>query len=100
MSWMVADPKLFADHYSYSLARPYIPSKTVCLGSLCQKLGQFGALLLAQARCCPGRRLVSQAFHPLLSGTLHPLADGPFRDPQSVGYLRLFPALLFELIGA
>jgi hypothetical protein len=70
------------------------------LGSLCQKLGQFGALSVAEARCRSGRRLVSQAFHSLLSGTLHPLAYGPFRDPQSIGYLRLFPALLFELIGA
>jgi hypothetical protein len=33
---------------------------------------------------------VSQAFHPLLSSTLHPLADGPFADSQGVGYLPLF----------
>jgi hypothetical protein len=35
---------------------------------------------------------VSEAFHSLLSGALHPLADGPFSYPQSFGYLLLFPA--------
>jgi hypothetical protein len=72
----------------------------VCLGSLCQKLGQSDALLLAQAGRRSGGRLVSQTFHSLLSGTLHPLANCPFTDSQGIGYLRLFPALLFELEGA
>jgi len=40
--------------------------------------------LLTRRLTCAGWRLVSQAFHPLLSGALHPLADGPFRDPKSV----------------
>jgi hypothetical protein len=100
MSRMVADPELFADRYSHPLARPYIPSKTMRLGSLCQKPGQSSSLVLAEARYRSGRGLVSQAFHSFLSGTPHPLAYGPFGYPQSIRYLRLFPALLFELIGA
>src|SRR5215207_255744 len=52
VSRMVAYPKLSSDHYSHSLARPYIPSKAVSLGSPLQKLGQFRPLLLAQARRC------------------------------------------------
>src|SRR5215217_3630572 len=100
MSRVVADPELSSDHRSYPLTGPYLSPKTMRLGSLGQELGQFSALVLAETRCRSGRRLVSQAFHSLLSGTLHPLAVGPFRDPQSFGYLRLFPASLFQLEGA
>jgi hypothetical protein len=39
---------------------------------------------------------VFQGFHSLLYGTLHPLAYGTFTNPQGVGYLRLFPAPLFN----
>jgi hypothetical protein len=92
VSRMVADPELFSDHLSNPLARPYIPSKPVRLGSPSQKLGQFGALLLTQARWCSGRRLVPQTFHALFSEAPHPLAYGPFFGyPQGVGYLCLFP---------
>jgi hypothetical protein len=52
MSRVVADPKLFADHYGYPLTRPYLSSKAVSLGSPFQKLGYLGALLLAQAGPC------------------------------------------------
>src|SRR5215204_4714850 len=52
MSRVVADPKLFADHYSHPLTGPHISSKAVSLGSPFQKLGHFGALLIAQARPC------------------------------------------------
>jgi hypothetical protein len=44
--------------------------------------------------------LVSQGFRSLLCGTLHPLAKGTFTNPQGLGYLRLFPASLFQLKGA
>ena len=94
MRWVVAHPELLSDHLRYPLARPYTPPETVRLGSLCQKLGQFSAFLLAQTGCRSGWRLVSQALHTLLSGTLHPLAESPFSYPQSVGYFRLFLALL------
>jgi hypothetical protein len=43
---------------------------------------------------------VSQGLCPLLCGTLHPLAYGPFSYPQGLGYLRLFPASLFQLSKA
>src|SRR5215210_7283763 len=33
MSRMVADPELFANHYSYPLAGPYLSSKAVSFGS-------------------------------------------------------------------
>jgi hypothetical protein len=52
MSRVVADPKLFADHYSHPLTGPHISPKAVSLSSLLQKLGHLGALLLAQARPC------------------------------------------------
>jgi hypothetical protein len=94
MSRMIADSKLPSDHYGHSLARPRFCPKAVSLGSLCQKLGYPGALIFAQAGCRSGRRLVSQAFHSLLCGALHPLADRPFSYPESLGYLLLFPALL------
>jgi hypothetical protein len=45
---VVDNPKLLSDHFSHPLARPHIPPKTVRFGSSCQKLGQFGALLLAE----------------------------------------------------
>jgi hypothetical protein len=51
MSGVVTDPKLFADHYSHPLARPYLSPKTMGLGSLCQELGQSSALILAEAGC-------------------------------------------------
>ena len=41
--------------------------------------------------------LVSQGFRPFLCGTLHPLAYGSFTNPKGLGYLRLFPASLFQL---
>jgi hypothetical protein len=94
MSRMIADSKLPSDHYGHSLARPRFSPKAVSLGSLCQKLGYSGALIFAQAGCRSGWRVVSQAFHSLLSGALHPLADGPFSYPESFGYLLLFAALL------
>jgi hypothetical protein len=77
MSRMIADSKLPSDHYGNSLTRPGFSPKAVSLGSLCQKLGYPGALIFAQTGCRSGRRLVSQAFHSLLSGALHPLAEGP-----------------------
>jgi hypothetical protein len=43
---------------------------------------------------------VSQGFRPFLSGTLHPLAYGPFTNPEGLGYLRLFPASLLQLSKA
>ena len=67
MSRMIADSKLPADHYGHSLTRPRFSPKALSLGSLCQKLGYPGALIFAQAGCRSGRRLVSQAFHSLLS---------------------------------
>jgi hypothetical protein len=94
MSRMIADSKLPSDHYGHSLTRPRFSPKAVSLGSLCQKLGYPGALIFAQEGCRSGWRPVPQAFHPLLSGTLHPLADGPFTYPESFGYLLLFSALL------
>src|SRR5215203_6958394 len=51
MRRMVDNPELFADHYSYPLTCPYLSPKTMRLGSLCQELGQFSALLLAETRC-------------------------------------------------
>ena len=93
MSRMIADSKLPSDHYGHSLARPRFSPKAVSLGSLCQKLGYSGALIFAQAGCRSGWRVVSQAFHSLLSGALHPLADGPFSYPESFGYLLLFSSL-------
>src|SRR5215208_4904942 len=97
MRRMVADPELPSDEYSHPLTCPYLSSKTVCLGSLCQQLGQSSALFVTQARWRSRRRLVSQGLRPFLSGTLHPLAYGPFTNPQGLGYLRLFPASLFQL---
>jgi len=52
-------------------------SKTPRFGSLRQKLGRPGAFFLAQTGCRSGRRLVLEAFHSLLTSTLHPLADDP-----------------------
>src|SRR5918993_414163 len=52
MSRVVADPKLFADHYSHPLTGPYFSPKAVSLSSLRKKLGHLGALLLAQAGPC------------------------------------------------
>lgn len=95
MRRVVEDPKLPADHFGYPRTRPYLSPKAVRLGSPLQKFGHPGALLLAQAGCRSGRRLVPQAFHTILSGTLHPLADSPFGYSQSVGYLRLFSDPLF-----
>lgn len=57
MCRMVADPKLSSDHFGYPRTRPYLSPETVCLGSPLQKLGHFGALLLAQARWRSGSRL-------------------------------------------
>src|SRR5215216_6177727 len=91
---VVADPERPADHFGYPRTRPYLSPKAVSLSSPLQKLGHLGALLLAQARCRSGRRLVPQAFHTFLSGTLHPLAYSPFAHSQGFGYLRLFPAPL------
>src|SRR4051812_25997506 len=79
---MVAHPELPPDHLRHPLARPRFSSKALRLGSSRQKLGQFGALLLAEAGRRPGRRLVPQAFHALFPGALHPLAYGPLRDPR------------------
>src|SRR4051794_23980404 len=101
VSRMVADSKLFSDHLSYPLTCPHLSSKTMRWCSLSQKSRQFGAIFLAQTGWCSGRRRVClQAFHSLLFGALHPLTYGPFRNPQSIGYLRLFPTPLFELEGA
>jgi hypothetical protein len=97
---MVADSELFSDHYSHPLTGPYISPKTMRLGSLSQKLRQPRSLIFPKTRRCTRRRLVSQGLHTLFSGTLHPLAYGPFRNSQGLGYLRLFPALLFQLKGA
>jgi hypothetical protein len=94
MSRMIADSKLFADHYSPPLTRPRFSPKAVSLGSLCQKLRYPGTLIFAQAGCRSGWRVVSQAFYSLFSGALHPLAYGPFSYTESLGYLLLFPALL------
>src|SRR5215213_8819381 len=91
---VVEDPELRADHFGYPRTRPYLSPKAVSLSSPLQELGHLGALLLAQAGRRSGRRLVPQAFHTFLSGTLHPLADRPFGYSQGVGYLRLFPAPL------
>ncbi len=100
MSRMVADSELFSDHLSYPFTCPHLSSKTMRWCSLDQQFRQSGAFFLAQAGWCSGRRRASQAFYSLLFGTLHPLAYGPFRNSQSVGYLRLFPTPLFELEGA
>jgi hypothetical protein len=94
MSRMIADPKLPSDHYSHPLTRPRFSPKAMSLGSLCQKLGYPGALIFTQAGCRSRWRVVSQAFHSLLSGALHPLTYGPFSYPESLGYMFLFPALL------
>src|SRR5215217_860447 len=85
VSRMIADPKLPSDHLSHSLTRPYISSKPVRLSSLRQKLRQPRSLIFTQTWRCARRRLVSQAFHALFSGTLHPLAYGSFGDPRSIG---------------
>jgi hypothetical protein len=39
---------------------------------------------------------VSQGLCPFFSGTLHPLAYGPFSYPQGLGYLRLFQPRSFN----
>ena len=97
---MIADPELPSDHLRHPLTRPYISSKAVRLGSLSHKLGQPRSLIFTQTWRRARRRLVSQGLHTLFPGTLHPLAYGSFTNPQSVGYLRLFPALLLQLEGA
>ena len=100
MRGVVANPELPSDHYGYPLTCPYLSPKSMRFGPLGQQLGQSSTLVLAEARCRSGRRLVSQGLHALFSGTLHPLANGTFTNPQGVGYLCLFPALLFQLKGA
>ena len=40
-----------------------------------------------------------EALHTLLLCSLHPLAYSTFGDAQGLGYLPLFPALFFELVG-
>src|ERR671911_1677583 len=91
---VVEDPELPADHFGYLRTRPYLSPKAVSLSSPLQELGHLGALLLAQAGRRSGRRLVPQAFHTFLSGTLHPLANCPFGYSQGVGYLFQFAAPL------
>ncbi len=83
------------DQLGYPLARPHLPPKAISLRiTIGQKFSQFGAFFVAKAGGRSGRRLVLEALYPLLCGTLHPLADGSFRNPQSLGYVRLFPAPL------
>src|SRR5215208_6688353 len=83
MSRMIADSKLPSDHHGHSLTRPRFSPKAVSLGSLCQKLGYPSALIFAQAGCRSGWRLVSQAFHSLLSGALHPLVFNDSTNTES-----------------
>jgi len=52
MSRVVADSKLFADHFGHPLSCPYFSPKAVSLSSSLQKPGHPGTLLLAQARPC------------------------------------------------
>jgi hypothetical protein len=100
MSRVVADPKFSPNHLCHPLTRPQLSSKAVSLSSLSHKLGQFRSLIFTQTWRCARRRLVSQGLHALLPGTLHPLAYCSFTNPQSVGYLRLLPALFLQLEGA
>jgi hypothetical protein len=86
-----ADPRRWKALVVLSPAQLLISAFRIMMG---QKLSQFGAFLFAQARRRSGRRLVLEAFHPLLCGTLHPLAYSSFGHSQSIGYLRLFPAPL------
>jgi hypothetical protein len=96
MRRVVSDPELPVDQLGYPLTRPHLPPKAIISLRIMmgRKLGQFGAFFLAKTGCRSGRRLVLEAFYPLLRGTLHPLADGSFRNPQSIGYVCLFPAPL------
>src|SRR5215216_174933 len=96
MCWVVGNTKLFSDHLRYPLARPYISSKTVRRCPLGQKFGQFGLLLLAQARRRPGSNPALQALYTAFAPPLHPLTYSSFSDPQSIGYLLLVPSLFFE----
>jgi hypothetical protein len=92
---VVSDPELPSDQLGYPLARPHLPPKAISFRiMMSQKLSQFGAFLLVQARRRSWRRLVLEAFHPLLFCPLHPLTYSPSGHPQSVGYVRLFPAPL------
>src|SRR4029453_18139481 len=102
MSRMVADPKLFADHFGHPLTGPHISPKAVSLGSLLQKLGHLGALLLAEAGPCSrgGAGLLS-LYSPLVRASpLHPLAYRSLADAQGLGYALLGPSLLLEFEGS
>src|SRR5215207_1638008 len=100
MSRVVVHPELPSDHRSYPLAGPYLSPKAMRGGSSCQKLGQLGALFVAQTRRRSRGGPTPQSLRTsALASPLHPLTYRSLANAQGLGYLLLGPPLLLELEG-
>jgi hypothetical protein len=83
MSRVVAYPELSADHYSHPLTCPYLsPKAVISLSCPLQKLWHPGALVLAQARPCPGAGRRFRASTPPPSRFIHWLT-APLLTPEA-----------------
>jgi hypothetical protein len=100
MIGMVPHPKFAPDDRRHPLGGPDIPTEAERLGPLGQEERQVLPLLVGQFRGRARRHPTLQRRDSALAGPPHPLADGPGRHPEGVGYRLLAPVLLLQLPGS
>jgi hypothetical protein len=99
MGQMGGDATLQANDDGDPTPGPYIAPNPRGGRATREEFGQAGEWLACQAACRTRWRVMSERLGPLVAGTGHPLAHGPFADPERLGHATLGPAFLLEMPG-
>ncbi len=100
MVLMVTDAELLLDDPGDAGTGPDLAAEALGFGPVPQELGNPSLLRGGQLGLGSGTGRGPKSFHPGISATAEPAADGHLGDIQGVGDVLLNPALWFQLPGA
>jgi hypothetical protein len=94
-----ADPARAPADRRHPPGGPAIPTKPDRFGAACHQARPLLPLLVRRCRGWARRHPAPEPRDPARASPPHPLADGPGRHPEGVGYRLLAPVLLLQLPG-
>jgi hypothetical protein len=97
---VVCDAEGAPDHFGDPLARPNLPTESVCYCSPLHQRGELRQLLRRQPWLPTRRGMPAQPLNSLFAASFEPLTHCSRRYAQCRGDVLLFPALLLQLPGA
>ena len=99
MGGMVDHTTLQTHHLGHTFPGPAVAAEAIGSGTAAHQGGQRCELIARESARGSGRGLVAYGPQAIQAGSLHPLADGGFADPQGFGDVAPGPALLREVPG-